>query len=89
MSSTEEFYFIKDELQLETKHEHCVATENFFCFLFLSLTPEGSSFFKRSSPSWYKQQIYSMIYTTAIWFLTYQDAFEAFSPHLFPRCLSH
>lgn len=48
--------FIKDEL--ETKPEDCVDTKNFFCFLFLSLIPEGSSFFKTSSPSWYKPQIY-------------------------------
>lgn len=94
--------FIKDQLEFENKPEDCAATKILFCFLFLSLIPEGSSFFKRSSLSWYKQRTSSMIYTTAIWFLTYKDAFEAFShgvtwrlplpptlPKLPPQALTH
>lgn len=42
--------FIQDHLELETKPEDCVAIKNLLCFLFLSLLPERSSFFKKKLP---------------------------------------
>lgn len=75
ISRAEEFYcvYYKDQLELETKPEDSLATKHSFCTLLFS---EGSSGFERSCLSWFKQQIHSIIYTTAIWFVTHQDAFE-------------
>lgn len=79
ISRAEEFYcvYYKDQLEPEYKPEDCVATKHSLSFLLFSFISEGSSFFKRSRLSWYKQQMHSILYATAIWFLTHKDALEA------------